>query len=66
MEDKKEVLHLEEAETKSGESRQILTVEEAARELKVSERSLYDNLRTGNHQLEAIKIGRQWRIVKTW
>lgn len=38
----------------------VLTIEEAAGQLRVSERTIYDMVRAG--KIEAFKVGRVWRI----
>jgi excisionase family DNA binding protein len=44
--------------------RRFLTVTEAAVWLAVSERTIYDALRSG--RIRGIKIGRLWRIREEW
>lgn len=39
---------------------ELLTIEEAAKKLKVSKRTVYEWIRTG--KLEAVKAGTLWRI----
>jgi excisionase family DNA binding protein len=41
-----------------------LTVEEAAALLHVSERTVYDALRSG--RMEGKKVGRAWRVKRAW
>lgn len=41
---------------------QLLTVKEAADQLRISETTMYRRLQAGDAQLNAVKVGSQWRI----
>ena len=44
------------------EEKTVYTIEEVAKELRVTERSVYSYVRTG--RIKAIKVGRNWRITQ--